>query len=78
MAQRRIVQDLERDILPPPYDHFVFAGFNDLTATEQRIIDCLSSRQQATIYCDTDRFYMDDTPETDTRAHQTTILPTIQ
>ncbi|MCC7224080.1 MAG: PD-(D/E)XK nuclease family protein [Chitinophagales bacterium] len=66
MAQRRIVQDLERDILPLPYDHFVFAGFNDLTATEQRIIDCLSSRQQATIYWDTDRFYMDDTPETDT------------
>jgi RecB family exonuclease len=73
MAQRQIVEQLEKGTWAFPFQKIFFAGFNDLTVTEQRIIDYLSQQQKAIIYWDTDRYYMQPRTVVNTAGRETHI-----
>jgi len=65
LAYRQLAERLESGQLELPYRHIVFAGFNALSRSEERIVDHLLRNKQASIYWDVDQFYLRQTGRAD-------------
>ena len=59
----RLLSELSEDELMAKIGdrHIIFAGFNALTSTEERIIDTLVKNDKAEVLFDYDHYYVDDT-----------------
>lgn len=61
MILRRAAEQIETRAQRLPQDtHWVFAGFNALSSSEQRIVKYFVRQLEASIYYDADRYFMDN------------------
>lgn len=72
LAQQIIVDQLREKHYEIPFKHVVFAGFNALTVAEQEIMDILADSDRASVYWDSDVYYMH--PETIEREGQKALI----
>ena len=63
LCYRTLAEGLADGSLELPYRQVVFAGFNAVSAAEQKIIDHLLSAGKALVYLDADRYYLEDEHE---------------
>ncbi len=56
----REANDNIKSYLKESPNHFVFAGFNALTKSEEKIIRLLKTEKRASIYWDSDEYYLND------------------
>lgn len=61
MAYRMAAEQVEKH--PFGYQHIYFVGFNAISKAEQQIVRCLVRRGEATLVCDGDAYYYDDTEQ---------------
>ncbi|MBM3404146.1 MAG: hypothetical protein FJY10_04570 [Bacteroidetes bacterium] len=60
MAARHLLEDLPSLKTKIPWNRIIFAGFNALTATEEKLIRWMLEEKIGEIYWDTDTYYIDD------------------
>lgn len=60
MLFRAAYENIEYYLKKNTQSHFVFAGFNALTESEKKIIQYLKTEQRASVFWDTDEYYLND------------------
>jgi hypothetical protein len=61
LAHRMVAENIAGNEQLKQWQHLVFAGFNALSNSQEKIFTVLSSSGRAKILWDTDRYYMEDT-----------------
>lgn len=59
MAYRQLADRLTNGDYELPYEHIIYAGFNAISKSEERIIEYLLIEEKASIYWDVDEFYFE-------------------
>ncbi|OQX81834.1 MAG: hypothetical protein B6D61_00180, partial [Bacteroidetes bacterium 4484_249] len=60
LAYRKLSEQIESDTVDLPWSNIVFAGFNALTAAEEKIIFTLKKTGKAELLWDADTYYLDN------------------
>ncbi len=60
MAYRELAEKIDSSELNIPWEKIIFAGFNAMTKSEEKIINCLVSSGKADILWDADHYYLDN------------------
>ena len=60
MIYRDVVRKIEDNLLHTPYKDVIFAGFNALTKSEEKIISWFVKEEGARVYWDVDAYYVED------------------
>lgn len=60
LAHRLVAEDIANNTRLVQWEHIVFAGFNALSSSQEKIFSVLSSNNKAKVLWDADRYYLED------------------